>query len=205
MTAAFPVIVAVLAGFSHAFEADHLVAVGNIVTRRTTTLAAIKDGVFWGLGHTSTVLLVAMVFLLGRLVLHLGTFRYLEASVGLMLVGLGSVRLWRMTHAQIPGHAHPEPAFSLAYGVGMVHGLAGSGALLLSVLTQIKSSWDGMRYLLLFGAGSVAGMMVAAGIFSLPFSVALLQSNGLRTVLTVLSSVVCVGLGLKVLYENLSI
>ncbi|AMR25617.1 urease accessory protein (plasmid) [Hymenobacter psoromatis] len=203
MNAAFPVVVAAVAGFSHAFEADHLVAVSNIVTRRTTSLAAIKDGVLWGLGHTSTILLVALVFLLGRLVLHLGPFRYLEASVGLLLVGLGGGRLWRILHAQSPGHAHPEPAFSLAYGVGMVHGLAGSGALLLSVLTQIKSGWDSIGYLLIFGAGSVVGMMVAAGVFSLPFSVALLQSSRLRTGLTVLSSVVCVGLGLKVLHQNL--
>ncbi|WP_210518811.1 urease accessory protein [Hymenobacter terricola] len=205
MNAAFPVVVALVAGFAHAFEADHLVAVSNIVTRRTTARAAIKDGVFWGLGHTSTILLVALVFLLGRLVLHLGTFRYLEASVGLMLVGLGGGRLWKMRHLRIAGHAHAEPAFSLAYGVGMVHGLAGSGALLLSVLTQIKSSWDGIRYLLIFGAGSVAGMMVAAGIFSLPFSVAILQSSGLRTALSVVSSVLCVGLGLKVLYQNLTV
>lgn len=205
MHAAFPLTVAAVAGFAHAFETDHLVAVGTIVTRRTTARAAIKDGVLWGLGHTSTLLLVALVFVLGRLVLHLGPFRYLEASVGAMLVGLGGVRLWRMRHAPSPGHAHPEPAFSLAYGVGLVHGLAGSGALLLSVLTQLKSSWDGLRYLLVFGAGSVVGMMVAAGVFSLPFSVALLQSSGLRTALTVLSSVVCVGLGLKVLYQNLSI
>ena len=205
MDAAFPVVVAIVAGFSHAFEADHLVAVSSIVTRRTTSLAAIKDGVFWGLGHTSTILLVALVFLLGRLVLHLGAFRYLEASVGVMLVGLGGVRLWKMRHAQTASHAHPEPAFSLAYGVGMVHGLAGSGALLLSVLTQIKSTWDGISYLLIFGAGSVVGMMVAAGIFSLPFSVVLLQSSGLRMALSVLSSVVCVGLGLKVLYQNLTL
>lgn len=203
MNAAFPIVVAVVAGFAHAFEADHLVAVSNIVTRRRTARAAIKDGVFWGLGHTSTILLVALVFLLGRLALHLGTFRYLEASVGLMLVGLGGVRLWRMTHPRLTDRAHPEPAFSLAYGVGLVHGLAGSGALLLSVLTQIKSSWDGLRYLLVFGAGSVLGMMVAAGVFSLPFSVALLHRSGLRTGLTVLSSVLCVGLGLKVVYQNL--
>lgn len=206
MNSAFPVLLALAAGFAHAFEADHLVAVSSIVTRRTSPLAAVKDGVFWGLGHTSTIVVVAGIYLLGRLALHVADFHYLEAAVGAMLVSLGTYRLWKLSRHQLAAHAHqhPEPAFSLAYGVGMVHGLAGSGALLLSVLTQIKGAWNGLGYLLLFGCGSVVGMMVAAGVFSLPFSLAALRSNGLRLALTLVSSGLCVGLGLKVLYQNLA-
>lgn len=194
-----------MAGFSHAFEADHLVAVSTIVTSRRTAGAALKDGVFWGLGHTSTIVLMASLYLLGQLVLHAGTFRYFEAGVGAMLVGLGTVRLGKLVHHQpfTPESPAPEPAFSLAYGVGMVHGLAGSGALLLSVLAQRRGGWPGLGYLLIFGAGSVGGMMAAAGLFSLPFSARLLLHPGLRVGLTGASAVACVGLGLKVLYDNL--
>lgn len=55
-----PLLLASLVGFTHAFEADHLVAVSSIVTRRNNTFLAIKDGIFRGLGHTSTILLVVL-------------------------------------------------------------------------------------------------------------------------------------------------
>jgi hypothetical protein len=204
MMAPVTLFLALAAGFSHAFEADHLVAVSNIVTRRTSPLAAIKDGIFWGLGHTSTILLVASVYLLGKFVLDEADFKYLEACVGAMLIVLGSYRLYKLYENQSHGHVHPEPAFSLAYGVGMMHGLAGSGALLISVLTQVEGSLNGLGYLLIFGAGSVFGMMLAAGIFSMPFSVAKLQNTAFRTTLTLVSSLLCVGLGFKVLVDNLA-
>lgn len=213
MNLTFPFLLAIVAGFSHAFEADHLVAVSSIVTHRRTARAAIRDGAFWGLGHTSTILLVAGVYLLGRYVLHPSDFRYLEAGVGAMLVGLGAFRLRKLHRTYrrpLPhrgaatGHAPPEPTASLAYGVGMVHGLAGSGALLLSVLTQIKGNWNSVGYLLIFGFGTVAGMMVAAGMLSLPFSTAALKNQSLHLGLTVVSSLVCAGLGMKILYENLA-
>lgn len=203
MNAFFPFALALTTGFSHAFEADHLAAMSSLVTRRRSTWAAIRDGGLWGLGHTSTILLVTGVYLLGRLALHPADFRYLEAGVGALLVGLGAWRLRQASRHRTDNHAHPTPNAAVAYGVGMAHGLAGSGALLLSVLTPVRGSWYSLGYLLVFGLGSVAGMMVAAGLFSLPFSVRLLQSHRLRTLLTGLSAVVCVGLGLKILYENL--
>jgi len=205
MNPAFPLLLALSAGFAHAFEADHLVAVSSLVTRRATARLAVQDGIFWGLGHTSTLLLVSSVYLLGRFVLRAGDFRYLEAGVGLMLVGLGSYRLWKVLRQQdvARDHNHGPPAFSLAYGVGMMHGLAGSGALLLSVLTQLRGTWNSLAYLLVFGLGSVGGMMVAAGAFSLPFSTRFLDSKPLRQLLTLLSALVCLGLGLKIVYENL--
>src|SRR5947207_12652484 len=53
--------------------------------------------------------------------------------------------------------------------IGVVHGLAGSGALTLLVLTQIKSAWLGLLYLAIFGLGSIAGMLLMSGLIGLPF------------------------------------
>ena len=64
-------------------------------------------------------------------------------------------------HYSGQGHRHYH-AHKLAYGVGLVHGLAGSGALVLLVMAQIKEPVNGLFYLLVFGMGSVAGMLVAA-------------------------------------------
>lgn len=208
----FPLLLALGVGFTHAFEADHLVAVSNIVTRRNDIRLALKDGVFWGLGHTSTILIVGSIFMLGKFALHESDFRFLEAGVGVMLMTLGGIRLYKLVSppSLVLSHAHPhgtgqlheEHAHGLAYGVGLIHGLAGSGALILSVLTQIKGTGTGMLYLVLFGVGSIVGMMVAAGVFSVPFSVRLLTNPLVRTTLVVLSSMVCIGLGATVVYEN---
>ncbi|AUD05510.1 urease accessory protein [Spirosoma pollinicola] len=210
MQTLLPLLLALGVGFMHAFEADHLVAVSNIVTRRNNIRLALKDGVFWGLGHTSTILIVGSIFMLGKLTLHESDFRFLEAGVGVMLVTLGGLRLYKLAHLPMleltasHGHTHTTDghAHGLAYGVGLIHGLAGSGALILSVLTQIKGTGAGMLYLVLFGIGSIGGMMVAAGVFSVPFSVRLLTNPAVRTGLVVLSSMVCIGLGAMVVYEN---
>jgi hypothetical protein len=202
-----PLLLASFVGFTHAFETDHLVAVSSIVTRRSSPLLAIKDGIYWGLGHTSTILMVGAVILLGRIAFEESDFRYFEAGVGLMLIGLGVYRLYKLYKTPLitlHDHPHPYPQdFKLAYGVGLVHGLAGSGALLLTVLATTKSAVAGLTYLVIFGVGSIVGMMLAAGIFSLPFSEKILNNKTIRTALTLLSSLLCVGLGSIVVYENL--
>jgi high-affinity nickel permease len=194
-----PLLLAVVVGFSHCFEADHLVAVSSIVTRRDSTPAALKDGAFWGLGHTSTILLVALVYMLGKFVLSETLFQYFEAGVGLMLIVLGIHRIIKLKSEF--HHVH-EPTYSLAYGVGLMHGLAGSGGLLISVLTQLKEPSHAFLYLLLFGVGSILGMMLAAGAFSLPFSGKLLQNRNLSRGLALISGTLCVGLGVKIVLEN---
>lgn len=188
-------------------------AVSSIVTRRSNVWLALKDGAFWGLGHTSTILLVGGIFLLGQFTLNEGSFRYVEAGVGVMLVLLGFGRLYKLaghskaTMNQPAAHVHTDATgpheHKLAYGVGLLHGLAGSGALILSVLAQSKGAGTGMLYLILFGLGSMGGMVVAAGAFSVPFSARLTGHPFFRTALVLLSSVLCIGLGTKILYETL--
>jgi cytochrome c biogenesis protein CcdA len=203
-----PLLAASTIGFSHAFEADHLVAVSNIVTRRNNVLMALKDGIFWGLGHTSTILLVGSIFILGKFAFNENSFRYFEAFVGFMLIVLGLFRLLKIAQnpqSLIPHHHHSSQTYDhkLAYGVGLIHGLAGSGALILTILTTIKGSLNGILYLIIFGLGSVAGMMLAAGFFSVPFSQKLMNNSTIRLILTIFSSVLCVGLGCFVIYKNL--
>lgn len=80
--------------------------------------------------------------------------------------------------------------------VGMVHGLAGSGALTLLVLTQISSPWLGLLYVLTFGLGSIAGMLLMSGLIGLPFAIASAKlshiHHGLQTAAAVLS--ICFGI-----------
>ena len=95
-------------------------------------------------------------------------------------------------------HKH-QHAHSLAYGIGLVHGLAGSGALIVVVMSQINTPFDGLIYLAIFGAGCIAGMMLAAGLFSVPFSKKMMQAKTLQSFLIITSSLLCLFYGGKVI------
>lgn len=204
-----PLFFAAVVGFTHAFEVDHLLAVSSIVTRRKSWLMSIKDGMYWGLGHTSTILIIGLMMLVARVSVAEGTFHAFEAGVGLMLILLGSHRIWKTwRHEQAHKQAHGrdmahEHSHRLAYGVGLVHGLAGSGTLVLLVMTELKSNVEAMLYLLIFGLGSVAGMLLASGVFSLPFATKLHEKKWVTRGLTLASSLLCIAFGVKVVYENL--
>ena len=96
-----------LLGFEHAFEIDHLLAVSSIVAKRTSLWLAIKDGVFWGLGHTSTILLVGVVILVFQIIIPEHYFKYFEAIVGVMLVILGVMRLYNVYQFLLPELLYP--------------------------------------------------------------------------------------------------
>lgn len=207
MQTVFPLLFAAIVGFFHAFEADHLLAVSNIVTKRDRLLLAMKDGIYWGLGHTSTIFIVGLLMIVAKLAITENTFHYFEAAVGLMLITLGIFRLakiWqnRMSHEHPHDHSHNH---KLAYSVGIVHGLAGSGSLVLAVIASMSSALNGMIYLLVFGLGSMVGMFLASSVFSLPFSKILFSNYLLQISLTIISSTLCIGFGAKVVYENLFI
>ncbi|MEM9547378.1 MAG: sulfite exporter TauE/SafE family protein [Bacteroidota bacterium] len=200
-----PFIFAGAVGFGHAFEADHLVAVGNIVTKRDRLKLAIKDGIFWGLGHTSTIVLIGAIMIIGKATFLNGYFGYFEAGVGLMLVVLGCYRLVQYfrnsKNTKSPGHKKHH--HHMAYGIGFIHGLAGSGTMILLVMAEMNNGFNGMLYLLIFGIGSVIGMLIAAGIFSLPFSKKLNNNHKMQLGLVIFSSILCIGYGGYIMVENL--
>jgi hypothetical protein len=222
----FSLLLVIYAGFMHAFETDHLLAVSNIVSGRHKITQALKDGVYWGLGHTSTIFIIGLLMIAFKMNISEHSFHYFEATVGGMLILLGLYRLVKLItekklllHAHVHRHESKEPhrhlhlhigdakahhhAHSLAYGVGLIHGLAGSGALVVMVMLKIKEPIHGLIYLLIFGGGSIAGMLVAAGLFSIPFSKRIIHGRVLQSVLVIISSLLCLVYGSKVVYENL--
>jgi len=222
---AFPLLLTIYAGFIHAFEADHLLAVSNIVSKRNNVRSSMKDGIYWGLGHSSTIIIIGVLMIVCKAGITPQYFRYFEALVGLMLIMLAIYRLTAFFKAQklvIHRHAHIHDAsshshlhvhvghrhehhhpHSLAYGVGLVHGLAGSGALILIAMSQMKRPVDGLLFLVVFGAGCIVGMIVAAGLFSVPFSKKIIQARALQGALIVITALLCFLYGGKVIYDNL--
>ncbi len=217
-----------LLGVKHALDADHVVAVSTIATENRSLRRACTIGFCWGVGHT-VVLLVAGLAVLG---LHLAIphdmARLFEAGVGVMLVGLGLSVGWTLlrervhvhththddgtghlhvhSHREGRGHAHLH-RYRLEYtslAVGMMHGLAGSAALLLLVLSTVRSLRDGMLYILMFGAGSIAGMVLLGVALSAPFALTPQRLVRAQLVLRALAGLASVSLGGHMLYEFLS-
>jgi len=217
-------LVALYGGLLHAFEPDHILAVTNIVSQRNKLLPALKDGIFWGLGHTSTIFLVGMIMIVFKVNIPQGAFSYFEAAVGLMLIIVASYRFYiflrdeqttisfhkhKHEHAGENKHLHTHihlrgnNLHKASYGIGIVHGLAGSGTLVVLIMTQIESIANSILYLVIFGLGTMVGMALVAGIFSVPFSKKLIGSKMLRMVLVIVSSGLCFVYGCYVIYENL--
>ncbi|MGI4760480.1 MAG: hypothetical protein ACRYF0_07225 [Janthinobacterium lividum] len=191
MHSLLPLLFAIVMGMGHAFEPDHLLAVSTLVARHDQLRAALKNGLFWGLGHTTMLVIFGGLLIFGR-----ATFlqsHYFEVVVGIMLIGLGISRLVDKSSCQPLVVAKQRPGF--AYTVGLVHGLAGSGALVLLALSAIPRPAGAVAYILLFGLGSVLGMLVAVSLMRIPFTPRMRLGKRLRAGAVVLSSVLSVGYG----------
>lgn len=183
-----------LLGVQHALDPDHLIAVSTIVSEQKDLKWASLIGAFWGLGHTTTLFIVGLVVIGLRVAIPQRLATGLELLVALMLVilglnvlrkGFGPERIHLHTHSHNPeththfhvhedrradhAHAHPLKAMRRPFIVGMVHGLAGSAALMLLVLSTIETPFGGLLYIVIFGLGSVGGMLLLSSIISLPF------------------------------------
>jgi cytochrome c biogenesis protein CcdA len=86
--------------------------------------------------------------------------------------------------------------------VGMMHGLAGSAALTLLVLTQITSVWLGLLYLTLFGIGATAGMLLLSGLIGLPFALSGNRLTRFNYILQTAAGVLSIAFGLWYAYET---
>ena len=223
-----PFLLAGSLGFRHAFETDHLVAVSNIVTKRNSVSLAMKDGTFWGLGHSSSILITGLIILALRWAIPESYFQTMEGAVGIMIIALGIFRLWQFfsknplrihSHEHIHGdetHSHvhidalPVEAHShshqhlhrISFGVGIIHGLAGSGVLIVTAMAAMKTVANSLLFLLVFSIGCIGGMMVAAGVLGLPFSKKLQAFKRAQQILVVASCVICILLGWKIMADN---
>ena len=85
--------------------------------------------------------------------------------------------------------------------VGVVHGLAGSAAVALLIVAAITNPVEGLAYLLLFGLGTIAGMMLVTAVIALPFAASAKRLPQLNTILRVASGVASLGFGLYLMYD----
>ena len=188
-----------LLGIKHASETDHLAAVATLVTRATTLGHTLRQGIAWGIGHTLTLTLIgAIVLALGRSVPP-RLANTLELAVGVMLVLLGLDVLRRMRsrlQVRLRPQSHLRPL-----AVGMMHGMAGSAALIVLALGSVRSWTLGLLYIAVFGLGSILGMALLSILMAMPLRLTARVMQPWHQALTALGGVFSCGLGAVVIYR----
>jgi ABC-type nickel/cobalt efflux system permease component RcnA len=186
-------LVSLLLGLRHASDPDHLAAVTTLIAseKRKKAKRAALMGFVWGLGHGTTLILIGLpLVLLGRYMPE-QLQQAAEVAIGAIIVVL-AVRLllkWRRgdyhvhehahgeegphshlhSHAHSSEHSHPYPEIMRtplsAYGVGVVHGIGGSGGLTLLLLSTIPVASEAVVALLIFAAGTAVSMALLSTAF----------------------------------------
>ncbi|HEX7960769.1 MAG TPA: high-affinity nickel-transport family protein, partial [Terriglobales bacterium] len=187
-----------LLGVRHSTDADHVVAVTTIVSQQRKVWDAAMIGALWGVGHTLTIAVVGSAIILFNVAIPPRIGLSMEFSVAIMLIVLGVLNLtgimqWiterlastnkgtpiqnqegagQKTESLLDGVASRFGAYQVIrpLTVGTVHGLAGSAAVALLVLASITAPGWAVAYLLVFGLGTILGMMVMTIVIALPFT-----------------------------------
>lgn len=187
-------------GLGHALEADHLAALSTMAAKERRRDHIVRHGVSWGLGHAIMLFVVGGFAIWFQQHLDERIAESLEALVGFMLIALGIGVLWRLlrdrihihrhrhddgtqhlhahSHRHDQGnhdpsdhhHAHPSHLSPGALVIGLVHGMAGSAALVVLVASTLSTPVFGLIYIALFGLGSVIGMGLLSAVIAIPLT-----------------------------------
>lgn len=220
-----------LLGMQHALEVDHIAAVSTIAARRSGVGDIVKHGLTWGLGHTLTLFLFAGIALVIGQSIPERIAEPLEGAVGFMLVALGGHLLWRLwrdrvhvhvhqhgdgvRHLHLHSHAdrlsHDAPsAHRHEHGfrwrtllVGLMHGMAGSAALLVLAVSQAPSPAQGLLYVALFGLGSMVGMGALSAVIAVPVVISARSLTTANRLLQGAVGVLTIAIGLSTIHTTL--
>jgi ABC-type nickel/cobalt efflux system permease component RcnA len=211
-------------GFRHALDVDHLAAVSTIVSRRRSLWSSSMVGALWGIGHTVSLATVAIVVIALHQEIPPAVDRALELGVAAMLILLGlnlirrlvSGRMHLHAHAH-RGHVHIHPhvhggatdpehhhgTFSRRpVLVGLMHGLAGSAGLMLSVVVAIPDPRQALAYVAVFACGTIGGMMLMSTLLGAPFTLVARRFAGVERALGAVAAVCSVAVGLTMVWTS---
>ena len=189
-------LISLLLGLRHASDPDHLAAVTTLIASDEERKQAHKAGLMgllWGLGHSTTLVILGLPLVLFNRFLPEPVQVIAETLIGAIIVFL-AVRLlvrWRRglyhahthNHDDEPPHRHvhshresgthehahavPHRTPVSAYGIGLVHGIGGSGGLTLLLLSTISNRAEAVGALLLFATGTAVSMALLSTAFGL--------------------------------------
>lgn len=220
-----------LLGLQHALEADHLAAVASLTADKTGVRNILRHGAVWGLGHALVLGAFGGAVYALELSLSDRLASGLEFAVGIMMVLLGARLLYVLVrdrihfHAHRHGsdahfhahshagdvrnhalsrhaHAHRAGGWRRSLAVGMMHGLAGSAALVALAASTAPSIPLGVAFMLLFGLGSIAGMAIFSAVIAVPLSYTAMTLTWATRGFQALAGIFAIGIGLRTLVET---
>ena len=158
-------------GIKHAIEPDHVLAVSTIASQSKKIWQTSLAGVFWGIGHIATLLTVGIILIFMKGGILVKWAMSLEFLVGITLVYLGVTTIisFKNIHEHERNLQHKHDTYLKSMLIGLVHGLAGSGAMVLLTMTTVKSVGEAAIYIFTFGAGTVIGMLFFTTFIGIPF------------------------------------
>lgn len=170
-------------GMLHSLDADHIMAVSNLVSTRPSTRNTVLFCLRWAIGHGLTLLLIGLLVFGFGLSLPSALGGYAEFVVAMVLIAIGIFVLFDVLRKQVhihfhkhdglPAHAHwhshqkdrSHVHTHAAVFIGMLHGLAGSAPLLALIpIAMSKQPMLGFIYLLIFSLGVLTSMLVFGGL-----------------------------------------
>lgn len=166
-------------GIKHALEPDHIIGVSTIAGQSKSLWKSSLAGIFWGIGHTSTLFIIGMMLIFLKVTISDKWAMSLEFLVGVMLVYFGLSAIYskkRSAHSEL----HKGERINKVQGkfpyrkslfMGFIHGLAGSAAMILLTISTVNNAWEGALYILIFGAGTVISMLFFSTIIGIPFMI----------------------------------
>ncbi len=221
-----------LLGLQHALEADHVAAVASIATGQKGFRRILSHGAAWGLGHAAMLGAFGGAVYALKLTLNERLATGLEFAVGVMLVLLGARALYTIVKARIHfhvhrhrtgemhvhahshagdvedhtfsshDHAHAQHGWGRSLAVGLIHGLAGSAALVALAASSAPSVPLGLAFMVLFGLGTIAGMALFSLAIAVPLSFAGKSLTWVTRTLHALAGLVALGIGLHIMIET---
>jgi high-affinity nickel permease len=186
--------IALVLGLRHASDPDHLVAVTSLVAADGgDTRAATRLGVWWGVGHGLTLLVIGLplIFLKSELPAWLESGA--EKAVGVVILLLAARVIYKWVKGDYRATSHSHDATRVpdghertrhlrsgagkhkhrhvrsprqAFGIGLLHGLAGTGAVVLLLIAALPTQLEAAAALAVFAPMSVASMALLTSLFA---------------------------------------
>src|SRR6201993_3408969 len=188
-------------GMRHATDSDHVIAVTTIVSQQRNVFSAALTGIFWGIGHSLTLFTVGGAIILFGVVIPERVGMSLEFCVAIMLVLLGLINLGTFRRQKHAPHVHDFYNRLRPTIIGVVHGLAGSAAVALLVLPMIRNPFWAAFYLLVFGAGTIAGMMLITAAIAAPITYTATRFQLFNRYIGTAAGALSVGFGLFLVHQ----
>ena len=201
-----------LLGMRHSLEADHIAAMSAITSKYKSVGKSSISGMFWGFGHAVSLFAAGILVLFFKIKISEKFSLFFEFLAGLMLMLLGLNVLMAMGENKMHVHKHKHNGIEhlhfhshnlmknhnhqhMPFYIGLLHGLAGSAALALLVLATTTSKLIGLLYILIFGIGSMLGMMLITTAISLPFKFNILKLQKMHQITRISSGLISILIG----------